>query len=137
MDDGMKQLVFSGWLNDRQSVTETIFSLPGWTSSVLRISVIVQDVNSNTNLRYFCSDYGWYRQWDDAPKHLELARQYDYQTGDAKYTIESLANGNEIQVKISQTGLTIVTKYKILAEYMFATTEDEMQDILIHNRMKT
>lgn len=136
MQDGIKKHVFTGWLNNGQTVTETIYSLPGWTSSILRVTIVVQDVNSNTSLRFFCADYGWYRSWDEAPKCLELARQFDYQQGDAKYRIESSAKGDDIQIKISQTGLTVATKYKIAAEWMTATSECEINDTIIHNRAR-
>jgi hypothetical protein len=114
---GLITRIFTGALNANQSSVNTVFTLPGWTSSLLRVTVLAADVNSDTHSLYFSGEYAWYRQWDQAPQLHVLKTDYNWGQG-GLYTFSTLANGNDIQVKLTQGAFATNTYYQIIVEYM-------------------
>jgi hypothetical protein len=114
---GMITRIFTGQLNANQSAVNTVFTLPGWTSSLLSITVLAADVNSDTNSLYFSGSYAWYRQWSQAPQMHALQAAYNWGQG-GLYSVSTLANGNDIQVKLTQGAVATNTFYQIIAQYM-------------------
>lgn len=114
---GLITKIFTGQLNANQSAVNTVFTLPGWTSSLLRITVLAADVNSDTHSLYFSASYAWYRQWSQAPQMHALQTAYNWGQG-SLYLVSTLANGNDIQVKLTQGAFATNTYYQIIAEYM-------------------
>ena len=114
---GMITKIFTGTLNANQSSVNTVFTLPGWTSSLLSITVLAADVNSDTNSLYFSGSYAWYRQWSQAPQMHVLQTGYNWGQG-SLYTVSTVANGNDIQVKLTQGAFATNTNYQIIAQYM-------------------
>ncbi|HEX3045251.1 MAG TPA: hypothetical protein VHY08_10870 [Bacillota bacterium] len=109
-------------LENGETKTHTLYTLPSHRSSLLKLTVIVHDVNSNTNRKYFNAAYAWYRQWDTAPTKKVLATIFDDNTGSgpAQYHIDTIAAGNDIQVSISQSGFDTNSYYTIIADVIFA-----------------
>jgi hypothetical protein len=114
---GMITKIFTGQLNANQSAVNTVFTLPGWTSSLLTITVLVADVNSDTHSLYFSGSYAWYRQWNQAPQVHALQTAYKWGQG-SLYNVSTGANGNDIQVKLNQGAFATNTYYQIVAQYM-------------------
>jgi hypothetical protein len=113
---GLITRIFTGQLRANQSSVNTIYTLPGWTSSYVNLLVLAADVNSDTNSLYWSAAYAWYRQWDQAPQSHLL--QSNFSWGQGNYTASCVATGNDIQVKLSQLGFDTVTKFQIIAQYM-------------------
>lgn len=109
-------------LNNGETKTHDLYILPSHRSSLLTLNVIVHDVNSNTDRKFFNASYAWYREWDRTPTKALLAKTFDNTTGSgpAQYTIDSIANGNNIQVQISQSGFDTASYYTVVAQVMFA-----------------
>lgn len=113
---GLITRIFTGQLRANQTSINTIFTLPGWTSSYVNVLVLAADVNSDTNSLYYGATYAWYRQWDQAPQSHVL--QAGFLWGQGNYIAGCVASGNDIQVKLSQLGFDTVTKFQIVAQYM-------------------
>lgn len=114
---GLITKIFTGTLNANQSAVNTVFTLPGWTSSLLSLTVLAADVNSDTNSLYFSGSYAWYRQWNQAPQMHPLQTSYNWGQG-SLYAVSTIANGNDIQVKLTQGAFATNTYYQIIAQYM-------------------
>jgi|GEM_PF-4613028 len=117
-NDGRSVAIFTGsLLNPGDTQTHTIYTLPGWTSSHLELLAVVHDSNSDTNRLFHHGEYGWYRQWDTAPTMEVLGTPINQGTG--SYTLETIASGNDIQVRVKYTGAYATnTDYRIIAKWM-------------------
>ena len=110
--------IFTGALNANQTATNTVYTLPGWTSSLLNVTVLAADVNSDTNSLYWSIAMAWYRQWNQAPTSHVLQMNYSWGQG-GLYTASVVADAsNNIQVKLTQGGFATNTFYQIVAQYM-------------------
>lgn len=117
---GLVQQIFKGRIDNDQTRTFDILTLPGWRSSYIEVIALVQDVNSDTNRQFFHAEYGWYREWDTPPKEVVLAK-VEQNTG--IYKIDTVANGNIIQVRLNQHGFDTATYFKIIVNYMLVDVE--------------
>ncbi|HET7460436.1 MAG TPA: hypothetical protein VFJ82_04275 [Longimicrobium sp.] len=113
---GLITRIFTGQLRANQTSTNTIYTLPGWTSSYVNLLVLAADVNSDTNSLYWSASYAWYRQWDRPPQPHLLQQNFNW--GQGNYTAASVASGNDIQVQLTQLGFDTVTRFQIVAQYM-------------------
>ena len=115
--DGRSVTIFKGTMQDPGDTrTHTIYNLPSHTSSHLELLVVVHDTNSNTNRMYHHGEYGWYRQWATAPVKQVLGTPIN--TGTGSYTLDTIATGNDIQVKVKYVGTTATnTDYTIIAKW--------------------
>ncbi len=117
-NDGRSVAIFTGTLlNPGDTQTHTIYDLPSHTSSHLELLAVVQDINSDTNRLYHHGEYGWYREWTNAPTKQVLGTPINAGTG--SYTLETIASGNSIQVKVTYVGSYATnTDYRIIAKWM-------------------
>jgi hypothetical protein len=113
---GLITHIFTGELRANQSSVNTIFTLPGWTSSYVNVLILAADVNSDTNSLYFSAAYAWFRQWDQAPQSHILQSNFNW--GQGNYTAACVASGNDIQVKLSQLSFDTVTEFQIITQHM-------------------
>ena len=117
---GLITEVFKGRIDNGQTRTFDIVALPGWRSSYVEVTALVQDVNSDTNRQFFHAEYGWFREWDKAPQHLLLS-QVEKNTG--IYKIDTIAEENVIKVRLVQNGFDTATYFKIVVNYMLVDVE--------------
>ncbi len=117
-NDGRTVVIFTGTLlNPGDTQTHTIYDLPGWTSSYLELMALAYDVNSDTHRLFHHGEYGWYRRWNLAPEVQVLGTPINGGTGD--YTLETIASGNSIQVRVTYIGdIATNSEYTIIAKYM-------------------
>jgi len=115
---GLITKIFTGALNANQTATNTVYNLPGWTSSLLNVTVLAADVNSDTNSLYYSASLACYRQWNQPPIIRVLQQNYSWgQSG--LYTASVVTDGNNnIQVKLTQGGFATNTYYQIVTQYM-------------------
>ncbi|MGB8215764.1 MAG: hypothetical protein WCE94_00520 [Candidatus Methanoperedens sp.] len=117
-NDGRSVSIFTGTLlNPGDTQTHTIYTLSDHASSQLELLAVVYDVNSDTNRLFHHSEYGWYREWYNAPARDVMGTPINEGTG--SYTLDTIASGNDIQVKVTYTGsYSTNTKYRIIAKWM-------------------
>lgn len=118
MTAGLITKIFTGTLGANQRAVNTVFTLPGWTSAYLDVLVLAHDVNSDTYSKYFGASYAWYRQWDTAPRVNVLRTDFNWGQG-SLYGVQTVAAGNDIQIVLSQGSFSTVTRYQVIARYMF------------------
>jgi hypothetical protein len=106
--DGQNVVTFTGtMLNPGDVATHTIFNQPGWSATHLEIIALIHDVNSDTFSASLDGKYLWIRNWDNAPHKQalqELVGGERYSpSSPPSYDIQTINNGNDIQVQITQT----------------------------------
>ncbi|PWB50058.1 MAG: hypothetical protein C3F06_13225 [Candidatus Methanoperedenaceae archaeon] len=116
--DGLSATIFTGTLlNPGDTQTHTIYNLSNHQSSYLELIALVHDVNSDTNRLYHHGEYGWYREWYNAPTKQVLGTPINAGTG--SYSLDTIASGNSIQVKVTYTGSYATnSEYRIIAKSM-------------------
>ncbi len=119
---GLVTKVFEGSIKLGQTLVFPLYTLGSRRCSHLEIVAMVQDTNSNSYKLYFKADYAWYRQWDHPPERFDLSFSYSKSLGQQNYTIDTIANGNDIQIKLSQTPMSADSVYLIVARYMMVSS---------------
>lgn len=125
---GLVTKVFEGKLESVSQVILPLYSLKEWQSSHLEVIAMIQKyhINQHTNeviKFYFKADYGWTRNSSAAPRKHDLWVSYSKLLDQGMmdrvyYSVDTIAEGNAIQLKISQTGDSSAANYQIVARYM-------------------
>ncbi|WP_205752797.1 LamG domain-containing protein [Cryptosporangium phraense] len=115
---GLMTLLFHGRIDTGQSKTHTLFTLADHASAQVVVTVLMHDLNSNTNRLLFKAEYVVYREWTNAPKIDQLAQVYRKAYGQTVYAADLIAGGNDVQVRVSQSGFATNTVYKVLGQYL-------------------
>jgi hypothetical protein len=115
---GSTRRVFEGRIDNGQTKTFDLYTLRSHRSSHLELLVMMHDINSDTFRLYQKTEYGCYKEWNNAPKIDALATVFRRAYSQDIYRAEVVAQGDTIQVRISQNGFATNTVYQIVATYM-------------------
>lgn len=113
--------VFSGdMLNPGDKAQHTLFTQMSHASTVVTLTVLAHDLNSNTTYFYHQSTSYWTRNWSNAPTRQDLGTPITSVNGDpANFLFEHTNEENDIVVKLTQnTAFATNVKYKIIAKML-------------------
>jgi hypothetical protein len=117
-DNGRTIEVFTGNLINPGDVADhLIYTQSSHSGSIVNITLLAHDINSNTNYRFYESKTYWTRTWNDSPTKIDLITPIEAGTGTPyDLAVEHYNDGNDIKIKLT-TNITFSTllKYKIIA----------------------
>lgn len=83
---------------------------------------MMHDINSDTFRLYYNAKFGWFREWDTAPKRDLLTQTYRKPYGNDIYQVDTVANGNDIHLTLGQSGFATNSVYLAVVKYMLVST---------------
>jgi len=119
---GIVTQVFEGRIDNGQNLSFNLYSLRSHRSSHLEILVMMHDINSDTFRLYYNAKFGWFREWDTAPKRDLLTQTYRKPYGNDIYQVDTVANGNDIHLTLGQSGFATNSVYLAVVKYMLVST---------------
>lgn len=115
--------VFSGdMVNPGDFAEHTLFTQNSHRSTVVTLTVIAHDMNSNTAYLYHHSSSYWSRSWTNEPSRQDLITPVNNISGDPDHFIFTHFNdGNDIKVRLTHNvNISTDVKYKIIAKMLTA-----------------
>lgn len=118
---GIITQVFEGRIDNGQNLSLKLYSLRSHRSSHLEILVMMHDINSDTFRLYYKAEFGWFKEWNNAPKRDLLAQTYRKTYGTDIYRVDTVANGDDIHLTLAQTGFATNSVYLAVVKYMLVS----------------
>lgn len=90
---------------------------------MLILNVIIHDIDFNTSRKFFSASYAWYQDLNRLTKKMLLLKLFDDKAGSgaAEYAIDSVTDGNNIQVQIQQNNFDATSYYTVVAQIILAS----------------
>lgn len=119
---GLMTVLYHGRIDTGQTKTHPLVTLPDHCSAQIELTVLMHNLNSNTNRLLVKAEYIAYREWTHAPKVDLLAQVYRKSYGTTTDSADVIASGNDVQTQVSQSGGATNTVYKGLGRYLLGTS---------------
>ena len=121
MNDTSTIKVFTGSLIDPgDEIDQLIYIQSSHRGSVVELTLLAHDLNSNTNYRYYYARTYWTRQWNNEPDKIDLITPIESGTGDPfDLEVSYYNSGNDIKIKlVHNISISTEVKYKIMVKIL-------------------